>query len=238
MIEKQDLVEKREEIEALLRYTFQNPELLFSAFVHRSYYNENREAITEHNERLEFLGDAVLGLIVSDYLFSQSPQLTEGELSIMRSHVVEAGACSRRILKLKLEGYVLLGKGERLNEGRGRETILADFFEAMIGAIYLDGGMEAAQTFFLCHFRTELEMAALEPLRNWKAELQDYSQKKYHKPPIYTVLKEEGPDHAKIFTVSVTIGDQALATGLGASKKQAEQAAAKIAIETLDLLRS
>lgn len=230
----EELKEKCGEIEAKLGYVFNDKNILFTAFVHRSFFNEHREEIKQHNERFEFLGDSVLGLIVSDYLYHNLPETPEGELSHLRAQIVEAGACANFLQKLDLGQYVLLGKGERMNEGRGRETILADLFEALIGAIYLDGGIESARRFFFDHFQHDLQEALKTPMRNWKAELQDFSQKKYQRPPVYKVLKESGPDHSKIFEVAAFIGDQIVGEGKGSSKKEAEQDAAENALTKMD----
>jgi ribonuclease-3 len=221
------------ELEKRMGYAFKNPQLLITAFVHRSFFNEHRELVKEHNERLEFLGDSVLGLIVSDFLYQHLPTHPEGELSHLRSQIVEAGACAAYLQKLDLGEFVLLGRGERMNEGRGRDTILADLFEAIVGAIYLDGGIESAKFFFLGHFQKDLETSLKTPLRNWKAELQDYSQKKYQRPPIYKVVKESGPDHSKVFEVVAMIDDQVVGEGHGSSKKEAEQSAAENALRIL-----
>jgi len=223
-------------IERCIGYTFASKKLLAQAFVHRSYFNEQREGVEEHNERLEFLGDAVFGVLVSDYLYQNLPSHAEGQLSHTRSYVVEAASCARYVQKLGLAEFVLLGKGERMNEGRGRETILADLFEALIGAIYLDGGLAAAKTFFFTNFQEEMTLALKEPLRNWKAELQDYSQKKFQKPPIYKVLQEMGPDHGKVFCVGIYLNDIESGKGTGSSKKQAEQAAAAEAALRLNII--
>lgn len=230
-----DLSHQHPEIEKRLDYVFKDKNLLFLAFIHRSYYNEHRETIKEHNERLEFLGDSVLGLLISDYLYQNLPLQAEGHLSQLRAQLVEASCCALFLQKLGIAQWVLLGKGERLNEGRGRDTILADLFEALIGAIYLDGGIVEAHRFFWTHFQADVEKILKTPVRNWKAELQDYSQKKYQKPPTYRVEKETGPDHSKFFHVIVCVEDQECGRGIGASKKEAEQAAAMDAIRNLNL---
>lgn len=222
-------------VEARLGYGFKNKKLLRQAFIHRSYFNEHRDEVEEHNERLEFLGDSVLGLMISDYLYHHLPMQAEGELSRLRAHLVEAGSCSKFLQKLELASFVQLGRGERMNEGRGRETILADLFEALIGAIYLDGGIGEAQKFFWNHFTEEIERILAHPARNWKAELQDYSQKKYQKPPLYKVLREEGPDHSKMFVVGAYLDEQEVGQGMGSSKKEAEQAAAENALQKLKI---
>lgn len=217
-------------IEERLGYTFKNKELLVLAFVHRSFFNENRELVAEHNERLEFLGDSVLGLLVSDHLYLNLPSHAEGQLSYLKSRIVEANSCGQFIQKLNVGEFVLLGRGERMNDGKGRETILADLFEALVGAIYVDGRMDAVIPFFQLKVVSELQMLIKDPVRNWKAELQDYSQKKYQKPPLYKVLQETGPDHDKVFLISAIVEDQELGQGQGSSKKQAEQAAAEDAL--------
>ncbi|MBS0628615.1 MAG: ribonuclease III [Verrucomicrobia bacterium] len=222
------------EIETTLKYSFSKKEYLILPFVHRSFFNENRALITEHNERLEFLGDSVLGLIVSDYLYSHLPTQSEGHLSHLRSHLVGAESCVRYIRQLGLEKFLMLGKGESVNVGRGRERILADLFEAIIGGIYLDGGLVAAQQFILGHFSPYIDEAMARPLRNWKAELQDYSQKKFQKPPDYQVREEEGPPHSRTFVVAVVIEGIEMGQGEGASKKLAEQAAAEDALRRIE----
>lgn len=221
-------------IEAQIGYTFKEKSLATLAFIHRSFTNENRGVVENHNERLEFLGDAILGLIVSDFLYSHLPDHPEGELSYLRSRLVEATACTLYVNKIDLEKFLMVGRGESMNEGKGRGTILADLFEALMGAIYLDGGMEAARTFFFTHFKDEVFAIIDKPHRNWKAELQDYCQKNFQKPPEYTVLKEEGPDHLKIFFIRVELDGNVLGEGKGSSKKEAEQAAAEDAISKME----
>ena len=164
-------------IEKQLGYSFKNPSLLILAFVHRSYVNENR-SVTEHNERLEFLGDSILGMLIADFLFRHLPSTPEGELSYLRSRLVEAASCVNYMQSLGISSFVLLGKGERMNDGKGRESILADLFEAIIGAIYLDGGIEAAKNFLFENFTSQFDAIIKTPLRNWKAILQDHCQKK------------------------------------------------------------
>lgn len=221
-------------IESKIGYTFINHELLALAFIHRSFVNENKE-INQHNERLEFLGDSVLGLITSEYLYSKLPNNPEGDLSYLRSRLVEASSCYTYVQKLDVEKYLVLGKGERINSGRGRESILADLFEALIGAIYLDSGLESVKKFIFKNFKEEIEAIIKTPLSNWKALLQDFCQKKYQKPPFYHVIHEEGPDHSKIFKISVLVDTLEIGCGTGSSKKEAQQAAAKDAIEKFQL---
>lgn len=226
------LVQEAGSIESKIGYAFKNRDLLTLAFVHRSFVNENRR-IQQHNERLEFLGDSILGLIISEYLYIHLPDVPEGELSYLRSRLVESASCVNYIKKLNVEGYILLGKGERMSEGRGRETILSDLFEAVIGAIYLDGGLEAAKHFVLSTFAEEIREILKTPLCNWKAQLQDYCQKKFQTPPSYIVISESGPDHNKIFKIKVAVNDLDLGLGEGISKKAAQQAAAENALKSL-----
>ena len=232
----QELLSKVPAIEQKLNYCFSDKDLLVLAFIHRSFFNEHRGLVEQHNERIEFLGDSVLGLIISDYLYAHLPKEPEGYLSHLRSHIVEAGSCAQLLSQLGIAEYMLLGKGERMNDGRGRETILADLFEALIGAIYLDNGMEAAKEFFFNHFSEKLKQHLQKPLRNWKAELQDYSQKKHQRPPLYKIQKETGPDHSKIFHVIACIDDADIGEGTGSSKKEAEQAAAENALKKLGVV--
>lgn len=230
----QKLIQHAPEIESQIGYKFTDHQLLALAFVHRSFVNENRD-ITIHNERLEFLGDSVLGMLVAEHLYRYFPETPEGELSYLRSRLVEASSCVAYIQKLNVSQYLLLGKGERMNDGRGRESILADFFEAIIGAIYLDGGLDAAKNFLFENFKNEINGILKTPVRNWKAILQDYCQKKYQKGPEYHVLEESGPDHRKTFRISVHIKDKPMGYGTGSSKKEAQQAAAADALSHLQL---
>lgn len=222
-------------LESQLGHTFRDKTLLILAFVHRSYVNESR-SITAHNERLEFLGDMVLGLVVSDYLYHHYPHLTEGELSALRARLVEASACMSYLNRLGVASALCLGKGEQLNKGRGRESILADLFEAIMGAIYLDSGFEAASRFFFGHFTAQVEEIVKTPLRNWKAFLQDYCQKHYQQIPHYQVVGASGPDHCKRFEVIVLIHGREYGKGEGLSKKEAEQAAAADACHRLQVM--
>jgi ribonuclease III len=232
MKDTEQLIENAREIEAKLGYHFKDRNLLALAFVHRSYVNENR-GVREHNERLEFLGDSILGLLVAEYLYKYLPTTPEGELSYLRSRLVEASSCMHYVQKLDVEQYVLLGKGERMNDGRGRDSILADLFEGIIGAIFLDGGIDAASAFLFKNFTPEIDSILKTPLSNWKALLQDYCQKKYHITPIYEVIDQVGPDHSKTFTIAVIVNDKQLGFGKGSSKKEAQQGAAEDAMSRL-----
>lgn len=230
MTSLENLITHLSEIEATLGYSFKQKNLLTLAFTHRSFSNESRNTL-EHNERMEFLGDSVLGMLIAEYLYLNLPSTPEGELSYLRSRLVEAGSCVSYFQKLQLEKHILLGKGERINSGRGRESILSDLFEAIIGAIYLDGGIEAAKQFLFTNFSSEFEAILKTPIQNWKALLQDFCQKTYQQTPVYEVLEESGPDHSKVFKVAVFVNQVQAGIGSGPSKKEAQQAAAKEALK-------
>lgn len=223
-----------EAIEERLGYVFENKELLLNALIHRSYANEYRDSQLSHNERLEFLGDSVLGLVVADYLFHRLPASTEGQLSQLRSKLVEAATCAKYLQKLQLGEFLLLGRGEQMTEGRNKVSILADAFEAIVGAIFIDGGLPIAKSFLLCHFEEEANEAIGTPPRNYKAELQDYTQRKYQTTPTYKVAQESGPDHAKQFHILVYIQEREAGFGIGRTKKEAEQRAAFDALSKLE----
>jgi ribonuclease-3 len=182
--------------------------------------------LLKHNERLEFLGDSVLGLVVAEYLYHRLPSYPEGLLSQLRSKLVDANSCAEYLQKLDVAAHILLGKGEEMAGGRTKLSILADIFEALLGSVYLDGGLGISKTFLIFHFEDEFEGAIDSPPRNYKAELQDVSQRQHQKTPMYKVIEEIGPDHAKIFRVIAMVGEKEVGIGKGASKKQAEQRAA------------
>lgn len=228
------LIQHLSDIENRIGYSFREHSHLVLAFVHRSFINENR-TVVHHNERLEFLGDAVLGMLISEYLYLRLPDISEGELSYLRSRLVEADSCVEYIQRLHLESFILLGRGERMNNGRGRDSILADLFEAIIGAIYLDGGFSAAKDFLFRNFEHQIAEILLTPVKNRKALLQDYCQKSFRQTPVYDVLIESGPDHHKVFEVSVRIADRELGKGTGSSKKEAQQAAAADALSKFSI---
>ncbi len=230
----QKLEESYPQIEKQIGYVFRNKKYLELAFTHRSFVNENKDLGKRHNERLEFLGDAILGLVISEFLYRELPLEAEGNLSYLRSRIVEASTCAAFLLKLEVGDFLLMGRGEMMNSGRGRASVLSDLFEAIIGAIYLDGGLEKSGDFFFRHFKEEVMQIIQKPLKNWKAEVQDYSQKNYQTPPRYEVFKEEGPDHEKVFHVAIYLNDKKLGEGAGRSKKDAEQNAAEIAMRRIE----
>jgi ribonuclease-3 len=221
-------------IEAKLGYVFHTPELLLRAFVHRSYLNENKDEPCLDNERLEFLGDSVLNFLVAEYLYQNLPDVDEGKLSSLRAQAISSTACSRYFEKLQIQEFMLVGRGETIQAGKtGRSSIVADMFEALLGAIYLDGGMDKAKTFFMQHFQKDLFDSFEKPEQNWKALLQEFTQKKWQKMPAYKVLQETGPDHNREFTVGVYIENELIGQGSGPNKKEAERQAAEQALEKL-----
>jgi ribonuclease-3 len=223
-----------EKIEEKIGYIFKNKNTLALAFIHRSFFHENQNSLEGHNERLEFLGDSVLGLLIAEHLYTILPLDAEGHLSYLRAHLVEATTCAQFVQKLGLAEFILLGRGEEIQEGRKKISIQADFFEALLAAIYLDGGLESAKQFFWSCFADDIAMLVKKPSSNWKAELQEVIQRKHQVLPLYKVLQEIGPDHSKTFSVGVFLEDKLLGTGMGSSKKEAEQNAAKSALEALE----
>ena len=222
------------EIEKNIGYNFNNKALLKNALTHSSYSHElmiGKERGVD-NERLEFLGDAVLELLSSEFLYEKYPALPEGKLSKLRASMVcEAplAACAR---KIKIDEYILLGKGEKLNHGEKRDSILSDAFEAVIGAIYLDGGLEPARKFVVDNVMVNAENTKL--FHDSKTELQMIVQGIWQTVPVYDVISEEGPPHDRTYTVSCKINGTEYGTGKGTSKKNAQQEAAKEAMERLE----
>lgn len=229
------LKDKIFEIEKKIEISFSNQELLVSAFVHPSFINENRSPPLQSYERLEFLGDSVLNLLVSQWLYSFFQSAPEGELSWMRACLVDAKSCATYLEMIGLEAYILTSKGEKQNQGKGRLTIFSDVFEALLGALYIDSGMEGAQAFFQKKIRGVLEEKVKNLSKNPKMVLQSYLQKLDQSIPQYLVVMEEGPEHEKKFMVRVSHGDCVLGEGSGFSKKDAQMEAAKQALIKLGL---
>lgn len=212
--------------------TFKDKSLLKQAFVHRSYINENRGFGLEHNERFEFLGDAVLQLVVTDFLFNKFKKLDEGALTSLRSVLVNADNCSAVASKLGVNDFLLLSKGESKDSGRARQYILANTLEAIIGAIYLDQGIKSASEFILNNVTVRAEELVEEGA--WidaKSLFQSKAQEILSATPNYKTLNESGPDHDKRFSVGVFVNDERLGVGEGKSKQDAEQEAARDALK-------
>lgn len=211
---------------------FKNKELLKQAFVHRSYINENSGVGISHNERLEFLGDAVLELVTTEELFRRYPEKMEGELTAVRAALVNTYSISEAASKLGANDYLLLSKGEARDTGKAREYILANTYEAIIGAIYLDRGYEAAETFIEKSLFTKIEDIVSKKLwRDPKSLVQEKSQEIFGVTPRYETLEESGPDHDKNFIIGIFFGQNRVGKGSGKSKQEAEQAAAKAALK-------
>jgi ribonuclease III len=230
------LVEARKEqlaeLEQALSYRFYRLDLLNQALTHKSYVHEQREPV-QHNERLEFLGDAVLGLVISDYCYGKFANLAEGELSKLRASLVNDGNLARIARRLELGSYLLIGRGEELTGGRAKASLLADTFEALLAAIYLDSSLEDVYQVILRCFQEDLNTVRQEGYRDYKSELQEYTQEKFGCVPTYRVVRERGPDHEKVFEVELTIREQLQGLGAGKSKKEAEQDAAQKVLEAL-----
>jgi ribonuclease III len=221
-----------EKLESILQVKFQDQDLLRRALTHRSFINENRQYPPQHNERLEFLGDAVLELVVTEFLYNKFPEKTEGELTAYRAALVNTTTLSTASLKLKLNDFILLSKGESKDVGRARQYILANTFESIVGAIYMDQGYEEAKQFIARNLFGLIEEIVEKRLwQDAKSHLQEMAQDKIGVTPSYSTIKEKGPDHSKIFTVGVYLGGELIASGDGASKQEAEQEAASKAIE-------
>lgn len=219
-------------LEEKINIKFKNRDFLVQAFVHRSYLNENPDFYLSQNERLEFLGDAVLELVVTEDLYQEYPQKPEGELTNWRTSLVNSKMLSKIAERLGLNDFLLLSRGEAKELGKARKYILANAFEAVIGAIYLDRGYKVCQDFIRKHLMKELPLILEKGLyRDAKSHFQEEAQEKVGATPNYKVLKEWGPDHAKHFVIGVFLGEELIAEGEGSSKQEGEEEAAKKALE-------
>jgi len=218
-------------LEKKLNLTFKNKDFLIQAFVHRSYLNENPDFYLPHNERLEFLGDAVLELIVTQYLYQKYPKKSEGELTNWRAALVNAKQLSEIAKDLDFNDFLLLSRGEAKELGKARQYILGNTFEALIGAIYLDQGYQACEDFIKKYLTVKLpEIIEKGLFKDAKSRFQEEAQERVGITPIYKVLEEWGPDHAKHFIIGVFFGENLVAKGEGSSKQEAEEEAAKEAL--------
>ncbi len=230
-------------LEKKLGYRFRNPSLLKQALVHRSYAHEHPEAVDGDNERLEFLGDAVLSLAMSHLLVEKFPKLDEGALSKIRASLVNEESLAEVGQVLNLGELLLLGKGEERTGGRQKPSLIADAVEAVLGAIYLDGGLDPAFRVVRRFLGSTLDRASgeMDPVqsldKDYKTQLQELTQAHWKETPRYQVVREEGPDHDKTFHVEAYLNGELLASGIGKTKKAAEQAAAREALERLRLER-
>lgn len=216
---------------------FKDKNLLKQAFVHRSYINENSKTGLSHNERLEFLGDAVLELIVTDFLYKKFPNYTEGELTAIRSALVNAVTISEAATESGMNEFLLLSKGEAKDMGKARQYILANTYEAYVGAVYMDGGFTVASKFVAKTLLPKTDDIVSKKLwRDAKSLVQEKAQEFVGVTPAYKVLQENGPDHDKHFTVGIFFGAELIAEGKGKSKQEAEQKAAEAALKERDWL--
>ncbi len=219
-------------LEKKLGLKFKNKNLLVQAFTHRSYLNENPGLGLEHNERMEFLGDAVLELVVSEYLYKNYPDKPEGEMTNWRAALVNAKMLSSVAEDLGLNEFLLLSRGESKEGGKARLYILANTIEAVIGAVYLDSGYEVSRDFIEKYVVDKLPVIIKNKLyKDAKSQFQEEAQERTGITPSYSVIAESGPDHKKIFTVGVFLSDQMAAKGQGSSKQEAEEDAAKEALK-------
>jgi ribonuclease-3 len=228
---------KIKEFEESLALDFNDKTLIQRALTHKSYPNENRRLNLKDNERLEFLGDSVLSLSVSTYIFNKFSNLPEGELAKMRAVIVSASILAEAAKRIELGQFLFLGKGEEMTGGRERDSILADTMEAIFGALYLDQGFTAAADFILELLKVDIiNVAEGNHIQDYKTILQEVIQENGNVRPEYEVVDEEGPDHNKTFIVAVKINEDSLGSGQGSSKKEAEQEAAKVALDKLNKL--
>jgi ribonuclease III len=215
-------------------YQFTNASFLTEALTHKSYVNECRDSTLKHNERFEFLGDAVLSLIISDHLARHYPELSEGALSKLKATLVSETPLANAARRLDLGGRLKLGRGEELSKGREKASVLADALEAVIAAVYLDGGFEASRDFTINVLADELHQIRFSQTTpgggDYKTCFQEWCQKRYELLPQYVIVRETGPDHQKVFEVEVRVNDRVFGVGQGRSKKEAEQEAAQRAL--------
>lgn len=223
---------RRKELSAFEKHAgirFRRLELLNLAFSHRSYANESPTQIG-NNEKLEFLGDSVLGLVVSEYLYQHLTDKTEGDLAKIKSFVVSEHSLAGLAKSIHIDKYILIGKGEENSGGRDKKALLADAFEAVIGALFVDGGFKQSKKFILRYLVPEVEKVLADKHRkDYKTMLQEYVQKEHRSYPKYHLLRKTGPDHAKVFWIEVLVNGKSYGPGQGRNKKEAEQQAAKLA---------
>ncbi len=226
--------EEFSELENRLGYSFRDGKVLLEALTHRSFYHENPGKADAYNERLEFLGDSVLGFIIVEYLFSINHNLTESVMAKTKSYIVKEAVLSEVASSISLGQYLKLGKGEEHTGGRTKKSLLADAFEALLGAVYVDGGYDAAKKIVLSLFREKIHpIINSGEFHDSKTELQEKTQLLFSFIPEYRIIKQEGEEHRKVFTVEVYISGDKYGSGVGKSKKEAETIAAKEALARL-----
>ncbi|CAM3171196.1 ribonuclease III [Streptobacillus felis] len=224
-----------EELMSKINYTFKNKKLLLEALTHSSYVNEHNSPNIKDNERLEFLGDSVMDLITTEYIFTKNLNSTEGELSKFKSKIISETVFATISRDLDLGNYIFLSNSENISGGRERNSVLGDVFEALIGAIYLDSDYPTTREIVIKLLDSKIKnLDQIEWVSDYKSALQEITQLKFKVTPIYTVVKEDGPDHDKTFEVEVSVEDKVFGKGVAKSKKMAEKIAAKQAIEKLN----
>jgi len=221
------------DLEKKIGYTFRSPRLLKTALTHSSYANEKHEGDCESYERLEFLGDSILGFTTAEFLYAHEPALPEGSMTRLRAELVCESSLHKVALALDLGRYMRLGKGEERSGGRERPSILADMVEAIIAALYLDAGLEQAKSFIMSRVLKDAEISEEHRSQDYKTVLQELVQRKADQHIAYELIGESGPDHNKRFTFRVSVNGVSAGEGTGRTKKEAEQMAAKQALETL-----
>jgi ribonuclease-3 len=231
-----------EDIQESLGYVFKAQALLWEALTHRSFSQTQSQGATPHNERLEFLGDAVLGLVVSEGIAAIFPYCTEGELSKIKAGLISRSTLARAAARLRIGQWLRLGRGEEVTKGREKSSLLANALEAIIGAVYLDGGLNSARMFIQKALATEFSELQKSPVSSvvwdWKSQLQELTHKQFGTSPRYRLVQESGPDHQKVFVVSVEVQGEMTGQGEGRTKKEAEQRAAAQAIKQANQKRS
>jgi len=230
-----DTKDQLSEIETVLGHSFNDPSHLLNALTRRSFWLENRETCSEHNERLEFLGDAVLGLVVADVLYQEFPEDEEGELQKKRASLVNRSALAQLMRQLDLAPYIRMGRGDEMSGCRDRDSILADTLEALVAAVYLDGGYRDAKKMIEKHFYPLIERCATrEGIEDCKSLLQEKAQAERGVTPTYQVVDQWGEEHCKTFSVAVYLGEEVAGLGTGRNKREAAQNAARAALESLE----
>ncbi len=220
-----------QKFEEKMKLSFSDKELLEQAFTHRSYINENKGLGKSHNERLEFLGDAVLELVITDFLYKKYPETKEGVLTAYRSALVRTESISKAAREMGMNDLLLLSKGEAKDEGKARDYILANTFEAFVGAVYLDAGYDVAKRIIADALFGNIEKVIEEGTwKDSKSLVQEFAQEKYGETPRYELVSAEGPDHDKHFVMAIYFGDKKIAEGKGKSKQHAQQSAAEQAL--------
>ncbi|MEW6606298.1 MAG: ribonuclease III [bacterium] len=228
-------IQELKKLQEIMGVEFKNLQIFNQSLTHTSYaYELERNNGTLQNERMEFLGDVVLGLVVSEYIYFKYPDYMEGDLAKIRAKVVSTPLLTKCAKHLELGKYLLLGKGEEMTGGRNRHSILADTYEAVIGAIYLDSGLEPARTFILSQLEEEIEKISDNVhVQDYKSDFQEFTQKKFKILPLYKVISRKGPDHNRIFEIAVMVKGKTWGIGRGRSKKGAEQQAAFSALQQI-----